>query len=349
MCELLRERTKVALSLRTASAAAKLTFLNTAKLSNGDAELLPDSGVGADAARDGPGGTNGASGQTHAAALGQALHEHVPAKAASFLATQNGRHGDPDLLSLDGAVHEGRVEGHVAGSHPQSLVVALQEGDSEALPALALEQAVGVAEVEAQTDDAGDGGQGDVALLEGGDDAQLAVALGDDAVGFDEAGGVGTGVRAGEAEAGDESAVGQAGEEVLLLLLRAVPGEELAGSQTVGHGDGGVGVEALGGQLLQDGGDGVGGEAEAAPLLGDLHPEELLGAHVVPCVLGEVAVDGHVVVVEEGAEGLDLVVHVGLLLGRQLGLVRVDQLLQRRRPGEDVLVKACDELIAECN
>ena len=72
----------------------------------------------------------------------------------------------------------------------------------------------------------------------------------------------------------------------------------------------------------------MGGEAEAAPFLGDLHPEELLGAHVIPCFLGEVAVDRYVVVIEEGAEGLDLVVHEGLLIGRKLRLVGVNQLLE---------------------
>lgn len=308
----------------------KLTFLDTAKLGNGDTELLPDSGIGTDAACDGPGRTNGSSGQTDATALSQTLHKHVPTKAASLLAAQDGRHGDPNLLSLDGTVHKGRIEGHVTGSHAQSLVIALEEGDGEALVALTLEQAVGVAEVETKADNAGNGSESNVSLLEGGNDSQLAIALGDDAVGSDETSGIGSGMRTGEAEAGDESAIGQAGEEVFLLLLRTVSDEQLARSQTVGHGDGGVGIEALGGQLLQDGRDGVSGEAEAAPFLGDLHSKELLGTHVIPCLLGEVAVDGYVVIVEEGAESLDLVVHEGLLFGGQLGLVGVDQLLERR-------------------
>ena len=294
----------------------KRTFLDTTKLGNGDAELLPDSGVGTDAARDGPGGTDGASGQTDATTLGQALHKHVPTKAASLLATQDGRHGDPNLLSLNGTVHKGRIEGHVTGSHAQSLVIALKEGDGEALVALALEQAVGVAEVEAKANNAGNGSESDVSLLEGGNDAQLAIALGDDAVRSDETGGIRTGMGTSKTEAWDESAIGQTGEEVLLLLLRAVSDEQLARSQTVGHGDGGVGIEALSGKLLQDRGYGVGGEAEATPFLGNLHSEELLGTHVIPCLLGKVAVDGHVVVIEEGAEGLDLVVHEGLLFGR---------------------------------
>ena len=263
-----------------------------------------------------PGGTDGSSGQTDATTLGQALHKHVPTKAASLLAAQDGRHGDPNLLSLNGTVHKGRIEGHVAGSHAQTLVIALEEGDGEALVALTLEQAVGVAEVETKADNAGNGSESNVSLLEGGNDSQLAIALGDDAVGSDETSGIGTGMRTSEAEAGDESAIGQAGEEVFLLLLRAVSDEQLARSQTVGHGDGCVGIEALSGKLLQDGGYGVGGEAEATPFLGNLHSKEFLGTHVIPSILGKVAVDGHIVVIEEGAEGLDLVVHEGLLFGR---------------------------------
>ena len=292
------------------------TFLDTTKLGNGDAELLPDSGVGTDAARDGPGGTDGASGQTNATTLGQALHKHVPTEAAPFLAAQNGRHGDPYLLSLDGAVHESRIEGHVTGSHAQSLVIALKEGDGEALVALTLEQAVGIAKVETKTNNASNGSESDVSLLEGGNDAQLAIALGDDAVRSDETGGIRTGMGTSKTEAWDESAIGQTGEEVFLLLLRAVSDEQLARSQTVGHGDGGVGIEALSGKLLQDRGYGVGGEAEATPFLGNLHSEELLGTHVIPCLLGKVAVDGYVVVIEKGAESLDLVVHEGLLFSR---------------------------------
>jgi hypothetical protein len=60
----------------------------------------------------------------------------------------------------------------VAGSHPEALVAALEEGDGEALLALALEEVVGVLEVDADSDDAGDGSEGDVALLESGTNAK---------------------------------------------------------------------------------------------------------------------------------------------------------------------------------
>mmetsp|Transcript_11860 Transcript_11860/g.25055 ORF Transcript_11860/g.25055 Transcript_11860/m.25055 type:complete len:216 (+) Transcript_11860:1635-2282(+) len=215
----------------------------------------------------------------------------------------------------------------MAGSHAQALVVTFQKGDGEALVAVSLEEAVGVAKVEAKTDDASNRGEGDVTLLEGGDDTKLTVALGNDAIRTNQTGGIRTGMGSGEAKAGDKRTIGKTGEKVLLLLLGTVSNQELPGSQTVGDGNGGVGIEALGGKLLQHRGNGVGGKPQPAPFLGNLHSKELLGAHVIPCILGEIAVDGHVVIVEERAQGLDLVVHVGLLFGSQLGLVGVDEFL----------------------
>jgi len=52
-------------------------------------------------------------------------------------------------------------------------------------------------------------------------------------------------------------------------------------------------------------------------------------------------VQQHLVVVEELAERVGLVVEEGLLLRRQLGAVRVEQVLEARRAREDVAVKAC--------
>ena len=89
-------------------------------------------------------------------------------------------------------------------------------------------------------------------------------------------------MRASETEAGNKSAIGESGEEVLLLLLRAVASEEFPRTEAVRDGDGGIGIEALRGKLLKDRGNGMGGEAQTAPLLGDLHAEEFLGPHVIP-------------------------------------------------------------------
>merc|ERR1719171_1489674 len=64
--------------------------------------------------------------QRHAAALGQAFHEHVPPEAASLLAAQYSIHGHPDILALDRAVHEGRVERAVPRAHLQLVVVSFK-------------------------------------------------------------------------------------------------------------------------------------------------------------------------------------------------------------------------------
>ena len=143
-----------------------------------------------------------------------------------------------------------------------------------------------------------------------------------------------------KAKARDERAVGEAGEEVAALLVGAVADEELARAERVGHGDRRVRVEAVRAELGEDRGDGHRREAEAAPLLRDLHREEALVAHVVPRLARHVLVGRDRVVVEQRAQLLDLVVEEGLLLGRELRRVRVEQVLQRRAAAEDVAVEA---------
>mmetsp|Transcript_19288 Transcript_19288/g.56290 ORF Transcript_19288/g.56290 Transcript_19288/m.56290 type:complete len:350 (+) Transcript_19288:1440-2489(+) len=175
---------------------------------------------------------------------------------------------------------------------------SLKKRHGEALVPNAVEQTVGVAQVESQAHHSGHGRQRNVPLLEGRHDAQFAVYPLYDAVAPDETRGVAPRVRSGQSEARDESPVCQAGQEVRLLLGRAVPREQFAGTERIGNGDGGVGIEALGGQLLKDRRDGRGGELKSSPLLRYFQPEELFVAHVIPCLAGEIAFDGHVVIVQ---------------------------------------------------
>eukprot|EP00965_Chrysotila_dentata_P170815 5638482-Pleurochrysis_carterae.AAC.1 len=52
--------------------------------------------------------------------------------------------GAPDVVSFDGAVHEGGVERHVPRAHAQALVAALEQRHGEALGARAAEEALRV-------------------------------------------------------------------------------------------------------------------------------------------------------------------------------------------------------------
>ena len=76
------------------------------------------------------------------------------------------------------AVHDRRVERHVARAHPQPLVAALEERDGEPFGAGAGEEVVGVLEVDADADDARDRRERDVPLAERRAHAELACARG---------------------------------------------------------------------------------------------------------------------------------------------------------------------------
>jgi len=146
----------------------------------------------------------------------------------------------------------------VTRTHAQARVVALEECDGETLAAAPLQEAVGVLEVEADADDAGDGRERDVAFAKRSEHAELAVTAAlDDAGGADEGGGVGARVRSRQPEARDQRPVSQTRQEVCLLRVGSVPHEEFAGAERVGDCDSGVGVEAVGAELGEDARDRV--------------------------------------------------------------------------------------------
>ncbi|EJK45064.1 hypothetical protein THAOC_36345, partial [Thalassiosira oceanica] len=101
-----------------------LTLLYPPELRDWHPELLPDPRVRPDAGDDRPGGPDAPGGEADAPPLGEALDEHVPPEAAPSLPAEDGVHGYPNVVALDGPVHEGRAQGDVAGSHAESLVSA---------------------------------------------------------------------------------------------------------------------------------------------------------------------------------------------------------------------------------
>jgi hypothetical protein len=141
-----------------------------------------------------------------------------------------------------------------------------------------------------------------------------------------------------EAKAGNELALGKAGEEVVLLLGGAVAHQQFAGAEGVGHGDGARGRVTAGRNLLHHLAVTVSTEALAPVLLRDDHAEKALLLAVVPKLLGKVAVLRNLVIVQQLTQLLYLLVQKRLLLGRGLDTV----LLQVGELGvalEDVSVK----------
>jgi len=124
-----------------------LTFLDATEFCNGDAELLADARVGADARHDAAAGSDRPGREADASTLGKALNKHVPSEPAPLLPPEDARHGDPDILPLDRAIHEGGVQRHVAGTHPETGMIALQKGNGETIPTYALQQVVRVGQV----------------------------------------------------------------------------------------------------------------------------------------------------------------------------------------------------------
>ena len=158
-------------------------------------------------------------------------------EAAALLAAQDGRHWNPDVVAAHGAVNEGRVEWLVARAHLEALVAALEQRHSEALRARAAEQTVGVLQVEPDANHDSDGRERDVALVERRPNPNFVAAPLDDSVRADERRRIGARVRAGQPEARDQRAVGEARQEVAALLVGAVAHEQLTRPQRVWHGD----------------------------------------------------------------------------------------------------------------
>mmetsp|Transcript_15971 Transcript_15971/g.48782 ORF Transcript_15971/g.48782 Transcript_15971/m.48782 type:complete len:345 (-) Transcript_15971:592-1626(-) len=191
-------------------AEAREVLLHALELRDGHLELLADARVGAHRAHGALGRGHAHGGQRDGAALGEAVHEHVPAEAGALLAADDALHGDEHLLALHGAIHERRRERVVARTDAQAGVVALEQGHADALLADAAEQVIRVLALEREADHAGHRRERDVALLERRLDAELAVHHADLAA-VRHGRGVGARARAREAEAGDELAGAQLG------------------------------------------------------------------------------------------------------------------------------------------
>jgi hypothetical protein len=89
-------------------------------------------------------------------------------------------------------------------------------------------------------------------------------------------------------------------------------------------------------------------ETQPTPFLRYFHPKEFFIAHVIPSGFTKVLVGNDVVIVEEGAEVMDLVVNVGLFFGGETGGVGVDEMLEGGLSGEDVTIES-NGTATQCN
>ena len=222
--------------------------------------------------------------------------------------------------------------------------VARKQAQGDADVAGIADQAIRVVHAEGQADQRSDRGQGDVALVEGQLDAEhlLAVplALADDAV-VRNGGGVGTGERTGQAEAGHFAAIGQARQVLILLFLGAVMHQQLTRAQRVGHADGRADHRGHRGQLLDHLVVGQRGEAQAAIFLRDDHAEELVLLDEGPQFRRQIRMDvGDFPVVDHRAQLFDRAIEEGLFFGGQLRLGVVEQDVPVRITGEQFALEA---------
>mmetsp|Transcript_17826 Transcript_17826/g.22156 ORF Transcript_17826/g.22156 Transcript_17826/m.22156 type:complete len:236 (-) Transcript_17826:932-1639(-) len=132
-------------------------FLNPTKFRNGHAKLLSHPGVRPDATNDNLSRPDTTGGETHSPSFRQTLHKHIPSETAPLLPSKDILHGDPNVVTFDGTVHKTGIQREMAWSHPQPLVISLQQRHRKALAAASLQQVIGVGKVQTESHASGHG------------------------------------------------------------------------------------------------------------------------------------------------------------------------------------------------
>ena len=316
-------------------------LLDALEAADGHVELLAHGAVGAGRPHRQLGGAHRQRRQRDRAALRQAFHEHAPALAYALPAADDGVHGHEHARAEYGAVGKGDAHGVVMPADVNAGQAGRDQGTRDAQVFLAAQQPVGIEGAEGQADDGGDRGQGDVALRPVEAEAEDFLAF----VGIpaDDAGAAGgrrvaAGLGLGEGEARDVLAPGQAGQVVILLLVRPVVQQQFPRPQGVGNHDDDGGGQAAAGNLGDDGGVRDGRITAPAVFLGDAQAEEALLFQELPGVGREVPILGDLPVVDHGAELLDGSVEEGAFGLRQGLGPEVEQLPPIRIAGKQIPV-----------
>gem|GEM_PF-5617843 len=294
------------------AAQARQRLLDALELADRRLELVAHAGVAADGAHRqllhaGVGGR-----QRDRAAGGEALHQHAPALAGHLRPADDELERHEDVLAARRAVVPGGVEREVAAAGLDAGMVRRHQGAGDADVVHLAEQVLGVEQAEGEADHRGDRRQRDVALVPGDAHADDFLALphaaANDALVGDRCG-VRAGPGAGQREAGNVEALGEARQVMILLFLGAVVQQQLGRAEGVRHHHRHRRGGAARGEFRHHLRVGVGGEADAAVLLRDDHAEETLLLEAFPGFRREVViiVRGDPVV-GEAAQFLGLVV-----------------------------------------
>ncbi|MNM99606.1 hypothetical protein D3C81_1121710 [compost metagenome] len=203
------------------------------------------------------------------------------------------------------------------------------------------QQVLGVVGLERQAQQGGDRAERDVAFFpiqaQADDFFTVPLAFADNA-GIRHGTGVGTRQRAGQGEAGNLFATGQARQVVVALFVGAVMQQQFGRAQGVGHHDRGGEVAAAGRELHCHLRVGVGREAFTAVLLGNDQGEETLGLDVRPGFGRQVQVLADLPVADHGAELFCGAVDEGLLFFAQFRRGVVEQGLPGRAAAEEFAI-----------
>lgn len=304
-------------------------------------ELLADLGVATADVAAGLAGAGAHRRQRDGASDRQAVHQHHPAFADHFLPADDVLQRHEHVLAGVRTVHEGGAQRHVAAADldPGGVGGDQRQGDAQVL--LVAQQMVRVVALEGQAEEGGHRAEGDVALFPGQAQAEhlatFPFALADDAdVGH--AAGIGARVGAGEGEAGDVVALGQARQVALALLVGAVVEQQLGRAEGVRHHHRRGQVAATGGELHHYLRVGEGGEALAAVLLGNDQAEEAVLLDEGPGFFRQVHALADVPVADHGAEFFGRAVDEGLLFFGELRLGVVEQFLPVRAAAEQFAI-----------
>ena len=267
------------------AADAPQHFLYALELAHGYLELAAHGGIGAGGAAGEFAGAGAERRQRHAAAFGQAFHQHAPALAGVFPATDQPVQRDEYIPARVGTVLEGYVHRIVTAADGNARRIGGDQRQGDADVFFIAEQMIRVIQLERQPQQGGDRPEGNIAFFpvqaDAGDFLAPEFPLADDA-GVGHGAGIAAGERPGEGETGNLAAIGQTRQKILFLFLRAVAHDQLARPQRIGHHHGDGGGDAARCQFHDHGGMGQGGKSQTAVFFGNDHAEELFLFDVGP-------------------------------------------------------------------
>ncbi len=323
------------------AADARQRFLDAFEGGERNVELLADLRIATAHVAADLGGAGAGRRQGDRAADRQAVHQHHPAFADHVAAADDGFQWHEDVLAPVRPIHEGCAQWQMATADLNAGRVGGDQCQADAELFFIAQQVVRVVGLEGHAEQRRHRAEGDVALLPVQVQAEhflaLPLAAADHAAVVHGAG-IAPGVGAGEGEAGDVGAVGQAWQVVVALLLGAVVHQQLGRAEGVGHHHGAGKVAAAGGELHHDLRMGIGGEALAAIFLGDDQGKEALGLDVVPGGGRQVHPLGDVPFAGQRTEGFGWAVEEGLFLRSQVRLRVAEQGVPIRAAAEQLAI-----------